>query len=260
VEGAPGGWNAGDRERARPGAAPRTAAVTPVPEMLLVDLQEVPECAKVRACLQLKGVPFRRTPATVGVVRRMQGGLSEALVPVLESGEVVLIGAPAIVDWLEATTPVPALRPTERTARAYCRLFEQWADRELGVLIDAVVWRDPIASRALGRALAAETTPGPLTATVARWVRWRAERRHANRASELVPRLAAACAVVEDSLVGRPYLLGDVLTVADVAVYVHLVRLDAIADAAGVPTLGAATSTWRARLDAVEALRTAIGP
>lgn len=233
--------------------------MTVLPEALLADLQEAPECAKVRACLQLKGVPFRRTPATVALMRRLRRGVPDAAPPVLELDGETLVGAWAIVDRLETRAPTPPLLPVERSARGYCRLFEQWADRVLGALVDETLWRDPVAGAATARVLAVELVPGPLATPAAWWVRRRAERRRACPAHELAPRLAAAVEMVEDALVDRPYLLGDALTVADVAVYVQLARLDGLGDRVRVP-LGAATVSWRSRLDAVEALRTAIGP
>jgi glutathione S-transferase len=231
-----------------------------ISEVLLVDLQAAPACAKVRACLQLKAVPFRRTPATLGLMRRVQRRTPEAEPPVLALGDETVVGAGAIVDWLEATVPTPALLPADAAARGYCRMLEQWADHVLGGLVDAVVWRDPAIAQATARILATEMAPGPLAWPAARWVRRHAARRRACPAHEVRPRLAVALAVVEDSLGERSFLLGDALTIADVALYVQLTRLAAVATPGDVPPLGPATSSWRARLDAVDALRTAIAP
>lgn len=225
-------------------------------EALLADLEEAPACAKARACLQLKGVPFRRTPATLGLMRRLRRHAPHAAPPVLHLPAETLIGAPAIVDWLERVVPVPGLLPAADAARAYCRLVEQWADRVLGSAVGAVLWRDAAAAAARARSLAAELAPGPLVPLVARWVR-RGRGRPGRAPSEVAARLAVALEVLDGSLAGRPYLLGDALTVADVAVYVQLARLDLLG-AGGTPPLGAATTAWRARLDAIEALRTAI--
>lgn len=233
--------------------------MTRVPEAWLADLQDAPGCAKVRACLQLKGVPFRRTPATVAVMRRVRRAAPRAEPPVLEVGDATLVGAHAIVDWLEANAPAPALLPAEPAARGYCRLLEQWADHVLGPLVDAALWGDRTTGAATARALAAEMVPGPLVRVAARWLRGRAARCAPCPPHEVASRLALATAVVEDSLGARPYLLGRALTLADVAAYVQLARLDALAATAGVP-LGDATRAWRARLDAVEALRTATRP
>jgi glutathione S-transferase len=234
--------------------------VTTSAEALLADLQGAPDCAKVRACLQLKGVPFRRTPATIGFIRGVRRAAPRAEPPVLQVGDETLVGARAIVDWLEVRAPAPPLLPIEPGARGYCRLLEQWADGVLGPLVGAVVWSDPGAADATARALAAEMVPGPLVRPAARWLRGRAGRRPACPPHELAPRVASALDVVEGSLAGRPYLLGAALTIADVAVYVQLARLDALTGRVAVARLGDATAAWRGRLDAVDALRTAVGP
>lgn len=229
-------------------------------EALLADLQDAPASAKVRACLQLQGVRFRRTPATLALMRRVRRRAPGAMPPILEIAGETVVGAAPIVAWIESVAPDPPLVPEARSARGYCRMVERWADDTLGVAVAGVLWSDPTQADVTARALATDLVPGPLVPAAARWLRRRARRRHPGSRTRAVGRLADAIEVLDAALETRTCLLGEALTIADVAVYVHLARLDPLRGREALPPLGRATRAWRARLDAVEALRTAIAP
>lgn len=80
---------------------------------------------RLRIALNLKGLDVNY----VAVNLRIDEHLSKAfrainpqgLVPVLDTGEQVLIQSPAIIEWLEENYPTPALLPDNADARAHVR-------------------------------------------------------------------------------------------------------------------------------------------
>lgn len=228
-------------------------------EPLLADVDGAPECMKVRACLQLKGVPFRRTTAAVAAPWRLPD-FPDVGRPVLYVDDRSLVGAAAIVAWLERAVPTPPLLPADDAARAYCRMLEQWADDVLGALVTAATWSDADTAGPASRRLASEIAPGPFAGVVAWRLRRQARRRLRGAVADVAARLETALADVEAAIAGRRYLLGDALTVADVALAVQLVRLEALSADRRLPVPGTTTRAWRDRLDAIDALRTALRP
>jgi maleylacetoacetate isomerase len=90
--------------------------------MILYDYWRSSAAYRVRIALNLKGIAYRsiavdltqaaqRAPAYVA--RNPQG-----LLPALDLGETVLTQSLAIIDYLEATYPAPALLPADPVARA----------------------------------------------------------------------------------------------------------------------------------------------
>lgn len=71
---------------------------------------------RVRIALNLKGVPYAQVPHDLRIgEQRAPDYLALAphgLVPALQSGDTVLIESPAILEWIEARWPTPALLPT----------------------------------------------------------------------------------------------------------------------------------------------------
>lgn len=229
--------------------------MTGIPEALLVERPGDASAAIVRASLQLKGVPFRRTEATSGWLWRARRSLPSATPPILHCGDRMLVGTVAILDWLEVVAPEPVLRPRDATALGYCRLLEQWTEAALGAAIDGVLWGDPAAAERLSRDAGDDLTPGPLAPLTAWWIRtWR---RRIDSAP--IPSLPTVLDVLEAMLTGRAYLLGAALTAADLAVYAQLARLDALTTTQPFPC-GEAVGAWRLRLDAVDAIRSAVSP
>jgi glutathione S-transferase len=119
-------------------------------------------------------------------IRALSG---QDLVPVAETADGVLTDSPVILEWLEQAHPDPPLLPADPGRRAETRVFCDWFN---------LVWkRAP-------NALAADPPPGAATAR-----RWRAA-------------ITGHLERIEDMLAGRPYLLGDELTLADVTAFPFL--------------------------------------
>lgn len=224
-------------------------------EALLYDLQHVPGCVKIRICLQLKGIAFRRAPVSWRTRRSLAGTRATGL-PILIDAAQRLVGPGAIIDHLEAAGVGPRLLPDDPGARAYCRLLDQWADDVLGRLVADVVWCDPVRAERVALATASELVPALAVRPVAAWLMRRGRRRHGDAGRRDAPaELAAALALLESLLEARPHLLGGAVSLADVAVYVQLARLGAI-DLERLPRLAA----WRDRMESRTAVLTAVDP
>jgi maleylacetoacetate isomerase len=84
---------------------------------------------RVRIALALKQIEVERV--AVSLVEGEQAGADyrainpQGLVPALDTGEAVLTGSLAIIEWLEERHPDPALLPREPTARALARGMAQ---------------------------------------------------------------------------------------------------------------------------------------
>jgi maleylacetoacetate isomerase len=89
----------------------------------LYDYHRSSACYRVRIALNLKNVPYRA--ATVNLLEKAQRSEAyrarnpQGLVPMLEADGLRLTQSLAIIDWLEATRPDPALVPADPADRAH---------------------------------------------------------------------------------------------------------------------------------------------
>lgn len=220
-------------------------------EALLYDLEHSPACAKVRICLQVKGVPYRRVAPSVGDVLR------DVRVPRLVLDEGTVVVAEAIVEHLDARWPTPALVPAEPDARAYCDLLEGWADAALGGAVRRLVWGPEDSRARMARMTASEITGGPLNALVAAVLVRRAGALACTR-EQARDLLQAHVRVLDVMLGDRPFLLGRIPTRADLAVIAQLACARRSGDDVSFAEWPA-VSTWLDRLRAIPAIGTALG-
>lgn len=197
-------------------------------EVLLYELTDSPFCIKARICLNVKGVPFRRVPLTIGRLRELRRLNPRRQVPVLVDGDAVVADSSAIVRHLESRHPQPSLLPREAEARAYCLLVEEWADEALSFLGGAFKWLDPRNRAAAVANTIPELTSGVLRPVVALAVARSVRRRYAawgykaDAIGHLEDRMRGNLDVLAALLGDRPFLLGRTLTLADVAVFAQL--------------------------------------
>jgi glutathione S-transferase len=218
-------------------------------EALLFDLRHSAACAKVRICLQVKGVAYRRTPPSFGDVLR------DVPVPRLVLGERTLRSCETIVRQLDVHWPDPALVPADAEARAYNDLLEGWADAALGHAVRRLAWGPQERRARTALTTASEVAAGPLRSLLARVLVRRAARLTCTPgdARALVREHVRILAVM---LGERPFLLGRAPTRADFAAVAQLAcaRRTAEFELDEWPTVCA----WFERLEAMPAVGAAL--
>jgi glutathione S-transferase len=232
-------------------------------EILLYDLSDSPFCLKARACLQLKGVPFRRVTLTVGRRRELLRLNPLGKVPVLCRGREVIADSSRIARYLEAQYPEPALLPADPAARAYCELLEEWADEALYFIVGAFKWLNPANRAAALRNTTGEIAGAVLRPLVGRLLARNVRRRYAawgygaRELPDFEDRMRDHLTVLAALLADKPYLLGRTLMLADVAVFAQVAWMRRYAEARlldAVPPVVA----WLERLAAEPAIAAAL--
>ncbi|QVL53251.1 MAG: glutathione S-transferase family protein [Cyanobium sp. M30B3] len=184
-------------------------------------------CEKVRLVLAAKGLDYSVVEVTPGVGQlelfRMSG---QRQVPVLVDGPDVIADSTAIALHLERRHPLPALLPADPQLRARVLLLEDWADTALASGCRLALLQAAAGDPVLRTALLPEATPAPLRQLVGGLpagllggvgdtlggVLTGDASRQLQRNLE---QLAVLCAA-------QPYLVGDQLSLADLAVAAQL--------------------------------------
>jgi glutathione S-transferase len=144
----------------------------------------------------------------------------QRFVPVLVDGDRVVADSTAILLYLEESYPDPPLLPDDPEERAECLLLEDWADRTFMELTRRLAyWNGTSRPGALGRlffpnapAPVQRLVSGPATRVLRTVLRMsKAQNRRDEREA---PHVAA---IAVDRIAGRDHLVGDSLTIADIA-------------------------------------------
>ncbi|HEV7734283.1 MAG TPA: glutathione S-transferase family protein [Candidatus Binatia bacterium] len=171
-----------------------------MPTLELIELYPSPWSERLRWVLELKGVPYRRTPyVPLAGQDEHKGRTGIATAPVLIADEEIVGDSDRAVDWLEARHPSPALLPDDPRRRAQVRAWELYATEVLAPAGRLLM---------IGRLKAMNVQPiADYFATKYHW-----DEAEEGRVGQLLgtalPELAAAVAT-------SPYLVGDAFTRAD---------------------------------------------
>ena len=134
-----------------------------MPPVKLFQFRHSPFCEKVRLLLSAKAIPYAVEEVTPGLGQvdlfRRSG---QRQVPVLEDGDVWVVGSVAIARHLDSKVPEPPVLPEDPQERARSLLWENWADTTLAhggrmALLQAIGHDND-----LRKALLPQATPGPL--------------------------------------------------------------------------------------------------
>ena len=182
-------------------------------------------CEKVRLILDYKGLEYRKIEIIPGVgqleIFRLSG---QRQVPVLKDGETIIADSTEIAFYLDRKYPEKPIIPTEPLARGECLLIEEWADESLGLKGRKALLGAFKQSQSLRNAILPENVPDFLKNLLnnvpnqfldllGTGVGFGAEGiKEANRG--LKQDLEALSLILEH----RPYLVGDQITLADLAV------------------------------------------
>lgn len=188
--------------------------------MRLIQIPYSHNCIKVRRALELKALSFETEdirPMDRSAVRSASG---QGLVPVLVDGSTVVTDSTAILLYLEEHYPDRSLLPSAADARAECLLLEDWADQAFMKLTRRLAYWQVLTQPGGLEALFFPGVTGlrrTLGGRIARRaVRKRFRLSEPQQAQDLIEARRVARLAV-DRLGRRPHLIGDRVSIADVA-------------------------------------------
>ncbi|MGK7941128.1 MAG: glutathione S-transferase family protein [Crocosphaera sp.] len=180
---------------------------------------------KVRLILDYKGLEYRKIEVTPGIGQLELYKLSgQSQVPVLKDGETVVSDSTEIAFYLDRKYPEKPIIPTDPLKRGQCLLIEEWADESIGLkgriaLIGALNQNPNFRKSILPKEVPdffknlVGAVPGDLLSALGTGVGFGPDAvKEANKA--LKQDLEALSLILEH----QPYLVGDEITLADLAV------------------------------------------
>jgi cytochrome P450/glutathione S-transferase len=202
---------------------PLTVTTIYHPRMISVPVS--PYCELARWVLDRQGIPYVEechTPLCSGMATRKYGG---NVVPVLDTGETVLLDARAVVDYYEARAPQNLkLYPCDAAAEADARQLFNFLFDTFGVAARAWACACMLPERGVMISLCVKGVPWWERLGASIFYPWMAGKLRrsfglqSNTISEQQPVIEAALSRIEERLAdGRPFLMGDEITAPDLA-------------------------------------------
>lgn len=225
-------------------------------ELVLYQYEVSPFCDKVRRILAVKGLDYRIEevrPSTSALDVRKVNRIGK--LPVLRDGGQLIADSTDIAHHLEARYPDPPLIPADDAGRAQCHLLEDWADESLYFyeMTMRFVWKHN-AKRVVPSTVRHDTRWFALLApiVVPRLIGKRATTQGVGRKPpEMVLRELDRHVQTLDTLLGdREWLVGDRLSLADIAVAVQLSCIRGTDEGQRCIARSRRVSTWLDRTDA----------
>jgi len=216
-----------------------------------------PFCDKIRRTLNWKRLPYETRDVSIGqTIFGLRKLNPIGKVPCIDADGTWVADSTHIAHWLEERHPEPPLYPADPRERALCHILEDWADESLyffelelrfGRGAETARWVESLTERDnfLVRQLARFAVPFTQRSITTRQGVGRKPAEMVER--EIKGHLEALAARLD----GGPFLLGDTLTMADIAVFVQLHGIRTTAP--GERLVGAAAPVVRAWLDRVDA-------
>ncbi len=182
--------------------------------MLLLQFSTSHYCRKARLALGYKGIAYRTrnlTPGLHALQLKPLTGLTAVpvLLPELEGHPRAIADSSRILRFLDTLQPDPPLLPSAPNAALTARTLEDWLDESIGTAV-RFVYYDYRAGE--GRHL----DPSPASLAAIQAIRWQygIDRAAVDLAKE---RIDLAIAYLQQAWEANPYLVGDRLSVADIA-------------------------------------------
>ena len=203
-------------------------------------------CEKVRLVLAAKGLDSSVVEVTPGLGQLALFRLSgQRQVPVLVDGTEVIADSTAIAMHLEHRHPLPALLPADPALRARVLLLEDWADTALASGCRLALLQAAAADPVLRSALLPDATPAPLRQLVgglpSAWLGGMGEALGGIVAGSGCQQLQTNLEQLALLTAAQPFLVGDQLSLADLAVAAQLSLLR-FPESSGAPLAGRGVS------------------
>ncbi|MFP5383060.1 MAG: glutathione S-transferase family protein [Gammaproteobacteria bacterium] len=215
-----------------------------------------PFCDKVRRVLQVKGVGYRVEEITLRdtLFGRLKKLSPAAKLPVLDIDGERITDSTDIVRFLEARFPEPRLVPVDPREQALVHFFEDWADESLYFFEmhlrftlphNAERWVPEVAKHdnPLFRRIAAVALPAAMAKTTA------AQGLGRKPLEAIRHDLDRHFHMLNQWLTGREWLVGNTLTLADIAVFAQLYCLAGAAEGQDLLRGYEHLRAWMSRVD-----------
>jgi glutathione S-transferase len=226
----------------------------PGQDILLHQFQVSPFAAKVRRALRYKGIPFEvknYAVADAGAIRRTISPSGKT--PVLEDADGLIVDSTTILRHLESRYPDPPILPDDPAMRAQAHIIEDWADESL-FFYDLTMRGWPNNIDWLKRDVLSHdkgATRWLLERLLPRFVRKGGQAQGIGRKDRgtVCLEVAAHFDAIVALLGEREWLIGDHLTVADIAVASMCTVIERAEEAAELMQQRPALLAWRERVD-----------
>ncbi len=225
--------------------------------IVLYQYEMSPFCDKVRRILRYKKQRFETREVTVlAALGPLKKQNPAGKVPFIEVDGQRVCDSTDIAMWAERTSPDPALLPAERAQRALVHILEDWADESLywyevylrfGIPTNAKRWSAEVAKNDIApiRMTAGLAVPRVLGQTLAAQGLGRKSREVVMR--EIDRHLDA----VEGLLGASSFLVGNSLTLADIAVFAQLSCMRSTPEGRTAIAAHPPVERWMDRVDAL---------
>lgn len=221
-----------------------------------------PFCDKVRRALNVKRVRYDTRDPRLTEVDAFKKKSPAGRLPVLDHDGTIIADSSDIVRFLEATYPDPPLIPADPALAAQVQVLEDWADESLYFfeLTMRLTW-ETNAPRVVGELLEAAKAPALLKAVAPKQVMQRYGKVAAVQGIGAMPRpmllkhLERNLDAITGLLGPRDWLVGDTLTLADIAVYAQVVCINGTLEGAPLVQARPALAAWIERVDAATGMR-----
>lgn len=226
-------------------------------EAILWQFEISPFADKVRRILNVKGVPYETRDPKMGDIAAFKKKSPAGRLPVLEHGGRLIADSTDIALYLEEAFPQPALLPADPALRAEALILEDWADESLYwyELTMRLTW-ETNAPTVVGGMLKAGGAPALLVKPFTRQVMKTYGKIAAGQGTGSKPRaqvlsdLARITDSVQARLAGKTFLIGDALSLADIAVFVQLACIRGTVEGAPLFAARPGLSAWMDQIDA----------
>jgi glutathione S-transferase len=210
-------------------------------DLLMLELHQFRHsafCEKVRLVLAFKQLSFTPVEVAPGVgqvdLYRLSG---QRQVPVLVDGSEVIADSTAIALHLEQKHPDPALLPSDPALRTQVLLLEDWADTALAAGARMALVQAAASDPVLRDGLLPEATPSPLRSLVGALPGGVLSGVGQVLDQQVLQQLRTSLEQLTALVQAQPYLVGNSLSLADLAVMAQL-SLIKFPSSAGSPLAG----------------------
>jgi glutathione S-transferase len=223
-------------------------------DIVLWQYEISPFCDKARRILRFKRQPFTtREVSLLETLTSLKKHNPAGKLPFLERGGERVCDSTDIAHWAERTFPEPALLPRDPAKRAMCHALEDWADESLYFYEMYLRFTLPHNARRWIPALAHSDGP-PMRALAPAMIPSVIKKRLVSqglgtKSKDDVLRDLDRHLDAIDAL-ARPFLLGDALTLADIAVFAQLFCIRGADEGASAIATRDALGAWMDRVDA----------